>query len=275
MSFGPVRRRPPARPSATLGRACRLAITSLLAASSFLVAAPNPPATASPGNAGPAPSAAGSVTTAPAPDPAVEVVHDALAASKAVDLRRWAYTVTTVVDGRKSIEHHNPAAARGSRWQLALKDDQKPSAQDLQKYAEKRRRPGSDPRQPEVHDLIDAKSLQVLSNDATRVTCSFRLKVSDPDSQSMMEKLHGTLVARKDPPALEMVEIVNTGRLSKQPVFSLSEFKARLEFQPGPDGSQLLPGSLHFRLRGRALLLKSLNKDISTTFSDFRAPPPR
>ena len=111
-----------------------------------------------------------------------EVVDRALAAAEAVRLDQWAFTVTRVLDGVTTIERHDPSGPKGSRWVLVERDGRAPTAADLRRYDEERRRRGNGG-PPGIRDLIEPGSLAIVSDEAGRVTCSFRMKADDDEDR--------------------------------------------------------------------------------------------
>lgn len=201
----------------------------------------------------------------------VALVKEALAAMEKSKVSRWAYTMTSVVDGNKTVEKHDPSAPRGQRWELISKDGKTPTDAERRDYAKKRKR-DSGTGQFNLKELVDLSSVKVEKEDPERMTCSIRMKADDDDGRIIAEKVQGQLVVRKQTPAIEALELSNNGRIGKRGVFSLSEFKIRMAFAFDANIGELLPASFSMRLRGRALLVKSLNSDTEVTFSDFRRP---
>ena len=212
---------------------------------------------------------AGVLAESPAPGRrAIEVAEEAIRRADATKLDGWAFTVTTTEEGKKTVETHNPAAPNEQRWTLVLKDGKPPTEKELRKYAEERRRARS--KQQRLSSLVDKASLELEGEDAERLTFRFRMKSDGDDAKLMAGKIRGTLVVRRDGPNVESLEIANTEKISKAGVFSLSEFQTRIRFRPAPERPESLIESVTARVRGRALLVKSLDADTETTFSDFR-----
>lgn len=199
------------------------------------------------------------------------LVKEALAAMERSKVSRWAYTMTSVVDGKKTVEKHDPSAPRTKRWELVSKDGKTPTDAERREYAKKRKR-DSGTGQFNLKELIDLTSVKVEKEDPERMTCSIRMKADGDDGKMIAEKVQGQLVVRKQTPSIEALELSNNGRIGKRGVFSLSEFKIRMAFAFDANIGELLPASFSMRLRGRALLVKSLNSDTEVTFSDFRRP---
>jgi hypothetical protein len=210
------------------------------------------------------------VRAAESHDVTMNLVRAALAANESVKLSQWAYTISKVADGEQTVEKHNPSLPKDQRWQLVNKNGKTPTVEDMNDYAGQRRRRRGDDGQQRLRELIDQSTIKLLSNGYTHMTCSVRMKASDEDDKLMAEKMHGTLVIHKDPPYVESLELVNAGRISKFAVLNIKEFKTRLRFQLDPIRNAPLPETVYSRVRGRAILVKSMNADSQSKFSDFR-----
>lgn len=197
-----------------------------------------------------------------------EIAEEAIHRADATKLDGWAFTVTTTEEGRKTVETHDPSAPKEQHWKLVLKADKPPTEKQLQKYAEERRRAGG--KEQKLSKLVDKSSLELASEEPERLTFRFRMKAEDEEAKLMAGKIRGTLVVRRAGPTVESLEIANTEKISKAGLFSLSEFQTRIRFRPAPGRAESLIESVTARVRGRALLVKSLDVDSETTFSEFR-----
>jgi hypothetical protein len=200
--------------------------------------------------------------------PLLDLASAALRRAEATNLDEWAFTVTTVAGSRKTIERHDPTAAAGQRWELLLKDGQVPSERQRRKHADGRRWLGRS--QKVLRSLVDPETLRVVGEDAARVTFDFGLKAENAEVRQMTAKVRGALVVRREDAALETLDLTATDRISKAGVWTISELSARLCLRRPADRPETLLESITVRIRGRALLVKSLDVDVVVTFSDYR-----
>jgi hypothetical protein len=201
---------------------------------------------------------------------ALALVRRAVAKADESKLAQWAYTITSLADGKKTVERHDPSRERGQRWELRSTNGKAPTEKELKKYAEERRRKGAGFANRRLADLIAKNSLQVESKDAQRIRATFRLNFGDEDTRFVIDKLRGTLTVRRDPLALEAVDVANTERISKPGVLSLSELKVHAEYKTDSTRNDLLLHSCWSKIRGRILLVKSIHMDSEITYSDHR-----
>ncbi len=198
------------------------------------------------------------------------LVKQAIAATESVVLGKWGYTVTSVNDGKTRVEKFDPTEPKTNRWQLVLKNGKAPGSKDLRNYTEERlhRPSGAGPQGLGIQ--IDKSSLQVVSNDTARIICSFRLKADDDESRLMAANAKGTLVVSRMPLFVESLQVTNTGRISSSARLSIREFNTRVQFRPDPKRGDPLMVSHVTRVRGRLLLVKSLNVESAISYKDFR-----
>jgi hypothetical protein len=201
---------------------------------------------------------------------ALAIVQQAIARADQVKLPYWAYSITTIADGKKTIEHYDPSRERGKRWQLLLTESQEPSDKDRRKHGEERRRNGAGLANRKLGDFIDRSTLQIESHDAERIRCTFKFKATDESTRFVLDKLRGTLTVLREPAALEAVDVVNTGKISKPGVVSLNEIKINAKYQIHPERGDPLLHSCSSRIRGRILLVKSISSDLQITYADHR-----
>lgn len=206
---------------------------------------------------------------APQNDDSISVVSNAIAATDTIKLNRWAYTLTTQVDGTRTVEKYDPSQTTDRRWQLVIKEGKTPAAKDLAKYAEERRKRGGRSNTKNIRSLIDPSKILILSNDAARIYCRIELKKQDAGEGVEIPSISGTLTVLREPPQVERWDVASTAKFGKAGVFSISEMRFGMSFQQAPERAGVLPRSVSSRIRGRALIFKSLNVDSLATYSDF------
>lgn len=69
---------------------------------------------------------------------------------------------------------------------------------------------------------------------------------------------------------LASLEVANVERIGRFGMFRLSEFRTGLRYRRESAGGEPLIESVSTRVRGRALVVKSLDKDSETTHHDDR-----
>lgn len=208
------------------------------------------------------------------------LAEKALATMDNIELDEWSYVITTLREGRKTVERHDATRPENTRWQLLVKDDQSPTADELAEYTaakngqrEARKRHGDkDDGKIEIAELIDPGSVTLLSEDDTRATYNFRMKADDDEGREFAENVRGTLVVNKAIPYVERIEMQSTDEIRPVIGVKIAEFHMSMKFGHDPSSGAVLPGRITTRIKGRAFMIKKIDEDVSVVFSDYERP---
>ncbi len=200
------------------------------------------------------------------------LVEQAVKSLDSQDLESWSFTITTLKDGKTTIEHHDASKPEGSRWQLVLKDGAPPTKGDLDEYLEQKAKRDENRRKDdknEIRKTIDDSSVSLVSETAERAVYNFRMKADKPDEKEMADKIRGTLTVSKVQPYVETMELSSAGEITPIVSVKIKEFYVRMSFRRDAEHAVVLPTTMQSRVRGRAMFVKSLDTDVSVAFSDF------
>jgi hypothetical protein len=185
--------------------------------------------------------------------------------------RGWSFTQTTVADGRTRIERHDAGQPEFGRWTLVADAGKTPTDDEQRDYREKLTRRSSAGTAPRLTDQLDLSTLQLVSTAAGRTTYRCRLKPGEQGDTSA-RFLAATLVLHEPTQTIESLELASTGEFSPAFVVKIAEMKTTMTYSlPESDRPSLLQ-KVTTHLRGRAFLVKSLDADMTVTFSDYRRP---
>ena len=112
--------------------------------------------------------------------------------------------------------------------------------------------------------------MKLISETGDRATYDFRMKPEDEDEKEFAAKIRGTLVVSKARPFVETMELASTGEISPMMSVKIKEFYTKMSFRHDVEHDAALPLAVQSRIRGRALLVKSLDADVMVTFGDYR-----
>jgi hypothetical protein len=188
------------------------------------------------------------------------------------DLETWSFTITTLKDGKKTIEHHDASKPEGSRWQLVLKDGAAPTKGDVDDYLKQKAKRDENRKKDdknEIRKTIDDASVSLVSETAERAVYNFRMKADKPDEKEMAEKIRGTVTVSKAQPFVETMELTSAGEITPIVSVKIKEFYIKMSFRRDADHAVVLPTTMQSRMRGRAMFVKSLDSDVTVAFSDF------
>jgi hypothetical protein len=190
----------------------------------------------------------------------------ALKLFRAEGAANWAFIQTTEAEGKSLIEHFDPAKPEFSRWTLLKKNDAAPTESELKDYRERlsRRTNGT---APNVKDQIDPATCEQVSDEAERASYRFRLQPGDK-SDSSAAHMHAVFTLHKPTGVIERVELSAFEPFS--PVFAvkISEAKTTMIYSVPTAERPALLQKITVHMRGRAMWIKSLDADMTVTYSE-------
>ncbi len=183
--------------------------------------------------------------------------------------RGWSFTQTTESGDQRRVERFDPAQPEFTRWSLLELDGRAPTTDELHDYRQKVTRRSSANNAPHLTNQFDLSTLELVTTSVDRTTWRCRLKPSE-SGDATAEHLTATLTFHSPTQTIESVEIASTEPFAPTLGVKITELKTTLTYSlPTDDRPSLLLKSTT-RLRGRAFLLKSLDADMSVTFTDHQ-----
>lgn len=196
------------------------------------------------------------------------LIADALKTFRAGGPKGWSFTQTTEGDGHSRVERYDARQPEFAPWTLLQQDGRAPTEDETRDYREKLSRRSRGGVGPQVTDQLDLATISKLDETADRVTYRCRLKEGE-SGDATAQHLVATIRIHKPTLTVECLEIESTGPFS--PVFgvNIAEMKTTLLYSLPDDERPSLLQKTETRVRGRAFLLKSLDADMTVTFSDY------
>jgi hypothetical protein len=202
-------------------------------------------------------------------DPVPADFNKALDTFKAEGTRGWSFTQTTETEKEKLVEHFDPSKQDSARWTILQKDGHAPTEKDKQEYADKLSRRGGGETAPDVVQQIDRKAATRVSDDAQKSVYSFRLKPGGKDDSSAIYMV-ATFTYDKATHTFEKVELSNIQAFSPMFAVKIQEAHTVIYYQlPTADRPTLLD-HITLQIRGRALIIRSLDEDMTVSYSDYK-----
>ena len=180
----------------------------------------------------------------------------------------WSFTQTTAGEGKSTVERCDAAKPEFDRWTLIRKDGHPPTDDEARDYFEVRSRRSRGGTAPKLTDQFDLNTLENVSDTPERATFRLRLRAGEAADKTA-EFLRVTLVLHKPTRTLESIELASTGEFSPTFGVKIAEMKTALSYSVPTAERPSLPQTVTTRLRGRAFLFKSLDADLTVTFSDY------
>lgn len=186
----------------------------------------------------------------------------------------WSFTQTSRSASESLVERCNAARPEFDRWTLVEKNGRPPTAADRQAYGETRSRRSRAGTAPKITDQIDITSIEKVSETPERVT--YRARLAPGESRdATAAHLRATLVVHRPTRTLESFELASIEAFSPTLGVRISEMKTTMTYALPAGAAPALPQSVATRVRGRAFLFKSLDAEMTVTFSDYVRVPGR
>lgn len=180
----------------------------------------------------------------------------------------WSYTVATSGEGRSTVERCDAAKPEFNRWKLLQKDGRAPTEEELRDYAATRSRRSRGGTAPKLVEQMDLGTLEVIRDDAERAIYRCRVKPGEA-KDTIAQHLRGTLELHKPSRTLVVLELASANEFS--PAFGVrtTAMSTRLTYSVPTAAQPSLPQQVTIRVRGRAFLFKSMDADMTVTYSEY------
>jgi hypothetical protein len=171
--------------------------------------------------------------------------------------RGWSYTQTTTAEGKTTVERCDARKPEFNRWTLVQKDGRAPTADETRHYNELRARRSRSGAAPKITDQFDLETIESVRDEPARATYRCRLRPGEI-TDSTARHLRATIVVHKPTRTVQSIELAN-----------VAEFSPTLGVKIRESETPMLPQNVSTRVRGTAFWFKSLDADMTVTFSEF------
>lgn len=177
----------------------------------------------------------------------------------------WAYSRSSLEDGKLWNGRFDPRRDEGVRWELISVDGREPTAKELKKFAhdQKEHDSSSDSRTTEI---VGADSLELLEETDDYWLFTF---VPDDDEDALIESVDSKVKIIKAGHYVESIDIRNHSDIRPGFGTKLTKFVMRMEFGPAIEDGPIVMQSVKVNVAGRALFFIGVNELEATNFSDF------
>jgi hypothetical protein len=180
----------------------------------------------------------------------------------------WSFTQTTTAQGESLVERCDAAKPAFDRWSLVGKNGRPPTADEARHYAEMRSRRSRGGTAPSVVNQFDLTTVETVAETVERATFRCGLKPAEKGDETAAF-LRATIIVHKPTSTVESIELASTGEFSPTFGVKIAEMKTRMTYRPPSGETPLLPQAVETRVRGRAFWFKSLDAEMTVTFSDY------
>lgn len=202
-------------------------------------------------------------------DPVPDEINSALNTFRAEGTRGWSFVQTMQTDKEKLVERFDPSKPENGRWVLLEKDGHAPTASDLKEYADKLSRRGGGETAPDVVHQLDRNAATRVSDDAQKSVYRFRLKPGGKDDASAAF-MTATFTYDKATHAFEKVEIANIEPFAPMFAVKVNEARTAVYYHLPSADRPILLDHITVKIRGRALIIRSLDEDMTVSYSDYK-----
>lgn len=186
------------------------------------------------------------------------------------DLDSWSYTRATTSNDGARVERHHAGRPEGKRWELVSVDGKVPTPRQREEYQREKREQAEARKKKGKNDRdLDRNSIRLVSETDTRAVFSFLPAADSEREAKLMKQVRGTLVVDKTHAWAEEFRLESSGEIQPIPGVTVREFRLLMKFRRDEATGHILPVSMTSRVRGRAMLVKSLDQDRKTVFSEF------
>lgn len=180
----------------------------------------------------------------------------------------WSFTQTTVAEGKSTVERCDAAKPEFDRWSLRQKDGRAPTAGETKDYADGRSRRSRGGTAPKLIEQLNLATLEVIAVAPERTTYRCGLKPGDP-GDTVAGFLRATIVLHQPTRCIESLTLGSTGGFSPTFGVKITEMTTVMSYQLPVGERPSLPQQVSTRVRGRAFVFKSLDAEMTVTFSDY------
>lgn len=215
------------------------------------------------------------------------LVERALETMERSDQDGYAFRTAKTEEGSTEIVTFDPAKPEGQKWNLIQKNGKNPSTRELAEFRKelarketennkdkKDKSKNGDKSDQGLREMIAPESLQLISETGDGASYRFRLKIDDEDAKAFADAIRGTLIISKAAPHVESLDLASTGEIRVMAGVKLSEFHLTLTFLPPDAHGQALPATIRSVVKGRAMLVKKIDQDLTVKFSDYARRTP-
>lgn len=180
----------------------------------------------------------------------------------------WSFTQTTAGEGKSTVERFDASKVEFERWSLMQQNGRPPAEDEAKRYAEAHSRRSRGGTAPKIGGQLDLHTVEIVTDSPDRTTYRCRLKPSEAGDKTA-DFLRATLILHKLTQTIESFELASTGNFKPAFGVTIAEMRTTMTYSLPAGDTPSLPQKVAVRVRGRAFLVKSLDADMTVTFSDY------
>jgi hypothetical protein len=203
--------------------------------------------------------------------PIPPALEKALAGFQAEGTKGWAFTQSTRSAQKSLVERFDPSKPEFSRWTLLQKNDRAPTEDELKEYNDMLTRRTRGQTAPNVKDQVNRDSCELLGMEDGHARYRFQLKPGGEDDESA-EHMVVIFSLHEPTGTIARVELTTVRPFSPMFAVKIEEARTVINYTLPEENRPTLLQDIAVHVRGRAMYFKSLDEDMTVTYSDY-APP--
>ncbi len=198
-------------------------------------------------------------------------LEKALADFQAEGTKGWGFTQSTTSAEKTLVERYDPAKPEFSRWTLLQKNGRAPTDVESKEYRDMLTSNARGQTAPNVKDQIRPETCEPLAVEDGRARYRFLLKSGGEDDKSA-EHMVVTFSLHLASGTIERVELSNIRAFSPMFAVKIDEARTVIRYTLPEENRPTLLQDIKVRVRGRAMLVKSLDQEMTVTYADYTPP---
>ena len=182
--------------------------------------------------------------------------------------RGWSFTQTTSAEGKSTVERYDAAKPEFDRWSLLQKDGRAPTLAELKDYGEARSRRSRTGTAPKLVDKLVLEATEIVSDSLEYIVFRCPLRPGESRDKTALY-LRATIVLHKPTQVIESVELTNIETFNPTLGVKITALKTAMRYSLPKGDTPSLPQTVATHVRGTAFFFKSLDGDMTVTFSDY------
>ena len=200
-----------------------------------------------------------------------EILQNALAELNNDYLNNWMFNEERIFDGVLTEAQYDPRLK--DKWQLHSIQGKSPTPEEREKFVQEKIKEtmsdGKQKRRRDLKSLVSLKTLKLVEESEEHWLFDFVPDREGAEGQ-FMALLHGELKISKQSLAIEYIDLRNDDIIKPRFGFRVDEFFSRIEFMrlkmPGP----VVPSSIEFRIKAKALGMVNVDEKIVLKYRNYQ-----
>jgi hypothetical protein len=196
-------------------------------------------------------------------------LREALDSFRTEGPKGWAFTQSTASAEKSRVEKFDPLQDFFLKWTLVAENGVPPTVSELNTYRQEHSRRSGGNTAPNVKEQMDYDSAELVSDDGTESAWFFRLKPG-ADDDSSAEHMAVKLWFHQPTNTISRIELHSLEPFSPVLAVKIELARTVIEYSIPTAETPSLLQSISVKVRGRAFYFKSLDSDLTVSYSDYR-----